>query len=108
MRIDARAELGDHLAIDLDAAVENQLLALAAAGDAGGGEDFLQALGCPARAASEWTVWCGVAGADVRYRVWRRLLRGRLGHGSIIGGRRTHSQGPETIGGPPAKQVSVH
>ena len=44
LRIDAGAELGDHLAVDLDAAFEDELLALAAAGDAGGGEHFLQPL----------------------------------------------------------------
>jgi hypothetical protein len=42
--IDARAELGHHLAVDFDAAFKNQLLALAPAGNAGRGEHFLQAI----------------------------------------------------------------
>ena len=45
MRVDADAELGDHLAVDFDAAIEDQLFALASAGNAGGGEHFLQAVG---------------------------------------------------------------
>ena len=40
-----RAELGDQFSIDFDASVENQLLAVAAAGDAGGCEHVLQAVG---------------------------------------------------------------
>ena len=44
LRIDARAELRDDLAIDFDAAFEDELLAFAPAGDAGGGENFLQAI----------------------------------------------------------------
>ena len=38
------AEFGDGLAVDLDAAAGDQLFGLAARGDAGGGNDFLQAL----------------------------------------------------------------
>ena len=37
------AQHGDHLAVDLDAALLDHGLGAAAAGDAGGGEDFLQA-----------------------------------------------------------------
>jgi hypothetical protein len=41
--INAGAQLGDDLAVDLDAALGDELLALAAAGDAGGSEHFLEA-----------------------------------------------------------------
>ena len=92
LRIDARAELGDHLAIDFHAAVEDQLLALAAAGDAGGGEHFLQPL-APflmrhgIRRASQVDAWrggCGRAGIWIRF-VARDASAGDLGMPPIIG-----------------------
>jgi hypothetical protein len=43
-RIDAGAELGDDCVVDFDAAVENELFAIAATGNAGGSEDFLEAV----------------------------------------------------------------
>ena len=42
MRVDLGAEPGDDLAVDLDLALEHQLLALAPAGDAGLGQQLLQ------------------------------------------------------------------
>jgi hypothetical protein len=42
--IDAGAKFRYHLPIDLDAAFDDELLALATAGDAGGGENLLQTL----------------------------------------------------------------
>jgi hypothetical protein len=40
--VDACAELADHLAVNLHPAFNNELFRLAAAGDAGGGKQFLQ------------------------------------------------------------------
>src|SRR5262249_33898790 len=42
-RLDARAQLGDDLAIDLDASAGYEFLTLTAAAEAGGGQDLLQA-----------------------------------------------------------------
>ena len=80
VRIDARAELGDHLAIDFDAAVEDQLLALAAAGDAGGGENFLQSIGALVRRRR------GVRTAPRRRTVPFGRRRGVIGVASLGGG----------------------
>ena len=44
LRINARAQLCDNLPINFNAALEDELLALAPAGDSRGGEHFLQPL----------------------------------------------------------------
>jgi hypothetical protein len=47
LRVDARAKLRDHFAIDFDAAFAHQFFAFAPAGNAGLGQDLLQALAGP-------------------------------------------------------------
>jgi hypothetical protein len=44
--IGARAKLSDNLVINLDAPIEDELLAFAPAGDAGSRQNFLEAVGC--------------------------------------------------------------
>jgi hypothetical protein len=44
LRIDTRAQFGDDLPVDLDSPFENELFALAPAGNAGRCEDLLQSL----------------------------------------------------------------
>ncbi len=93
-RIDARAELGDDLAIDLDAAVEDQLLALASAGDAASGEHLLQPLGALG-------VGHGIgalgATASTRERGFGEFFSRAFGHAPIIGGGAGGSQGQRRI-----------
>ena len=84
-RIDAGAELGDDLAIDFDATVEDHLLALAAAGDAGSGENFLQTLAClrhvarPVSAMAAGAGVCAVPRPSFRGGVWILVCEGVCG-----------------------------
>ena len=79
LRIDARAQLGDDLVIDLDAAFENELLALAPAGNAGRGEHLLQ----PVAAVLGLTIVRFISRRGFVHRALRRPVRGAI-HAHVL------------------------